>query len=66
MADQGLTADDLAAFDAEIWRRAADLKRQADAIGVSPLYLSIAVGMVLEGKIPSLRLVEPSQGRFSG
>lgn len=66
MADQGLTAADLAAFDAEIWRRAADLKRRADAIGVSPLYLSIAVGMVLEDKMPSLRLVAPSQGRFQG
>lgn len=58
-----LSSDDLAAWNAEIYRRGAELQKEAERIGVSALYLSIAVGMTLEGVIPSLRLIEPSQCR---
>lgn len=63
MAREELTADELAAYNAEIYRRGLALQKQAEAIGVSTLYLSIAIGMALEGVIPSLRMVMPSQGR---
>lgn len=61
-----MTADELAAFHAEVYRRGQALTKEAAALGVLPLYLSIAVGMRLEGVIPTLRLVEPSQGRPGG